>query len=75
MRLLPLSMPEIEQEVAQLDNEAKALRKEIYKMAWFMRGACSMDEAYMLSPDDREIIGDIIKENIETTKETNLPFF
>lgn len=40
-----------------------------------MRGSLSISESYDLSIEDREIINLIIKENIETTKETKLPFF
>ena len=32
-------------------------------------------EAMMLSYDERMIVGEIIKENLETTKKTKLPFF
>jgi hypothetical protein len=39
-----------------------------------MRGM-SYAEAMNLSWDEREIIGEIIKDNLETTKKTNLPFF
>lgn len=40
-----------------------------------MRGGLSYDDAMMLSHEDRKIISDIIKENLETTKESGLPFF
>jgi len=70
-----MSMDEIQDEVTQLDKESKALVKELYKMAWFMRGSLSIEQAYMLCIDDRVIISDIISENLETTKESNLPFF
>lgn len=39
-----------------------------------MRGM-SYQEALMLSYEERMIIGEIIKENLETTKKTKLPFF
>ena len=39
-----------------------------------MRGL-SFSEAMNLSPEEREIVGEIIKENLETTKKTGLPFF
>jgi hypothetical protein len=68
-------MEEIHREVKKLDDESKALKKELYKLAWFMRGALSFEEAYSLDVADREILGDIIKENLETTKESQLPFF
>ena len=38
-----------------------------------MRGSISMDEAFMLSTEDREIINDIIKSNYEDTKKSGLP--
>lgn len=40
-----------------------------------MRGGLSYDDAMMLSYDERKIISEIIKENLETTKESGLPFF
>jgi|TARA_B100001094_G_scaffold314462_1_gene353335 hypothetical protein len=42
---------------------------------WYMRGSMTMDEAFQLSNEDRSLISDLIKENMETTKKTNLPFF
>tara|TARA_B110000503_G_C7164673_1_gene421301 strand:- start:436 stop:567 length:132 start_codon:yes stop_codon:yes gene_type:complete len=42
---------------------------------WYMRGSISLDEAFMLSVEDRLLIGDIIKENLDTTKKSGMPFF
>jgi hypothetical protein len=42
---------------------------------WFMRGSVTLDEAFMLSFEDRKIISELIKENLETTKKTQMPFF
>jgi hypothetical protein len=39
-----------------------------------MRGAISANEAYMLTLEEREAIVDIIKENIEWTEKTQLPY-
>ena len=75
MRLLTLTLDEIHKVVSDMENESKALKKEIYKMAWFMRGALNFDQAYMLDVIDREIVSDIIKENLEITKDSRLPFF
>lgn len=72
---MTLSLDEIDQVVQDLEKESKALKHELYKMAWFMRGALSIEEAFMLDQNDREIISKIIQDNIETTKETKLPFF
>lgn len=40
-----------------------------------MRGGMNIEDAFALSVEDREIISDIIKENLETTKKSGLPFF
>jgi hypothetical protein len=57
-----------------MDKEARAIKKDALKMCWYMRGL-SYSEAMNLSFEEREIIGEIIKENLETTKKTGLPFF
>ena len=75
MRLLTMTMEEIHKEVKKLEDESKALKKELYKLAWFMRGSLTFEQAYLLDIADREIIGEIVKENLETTKESQLPFF
>lgn len=59
----------------RLDRESKALKEELLNICWFMRGSISYDEAMMLSSDDRELIAKIIKRNMETTKESGMPFF
>lgn len=40
-----------------------------------MRGAVSLDHALMLSYDDRIIISEMIKENMDIVKKTGLPYF
>ena len=45
------------------------------KSVWYSRGGLSFAEAMNLSPDEREIVSEIVKENFETTKESGLPFF
>jgi hypothetical protein len=58
-----------------LENEGKNLKMEILKLCWFMRGGITYQEALNLSPDERAIVGDLVKENLETTKKTGQPFF
>lgn len=70
-----MTMAEIEAEVKKLDNESKAIRTELFKLAWFMRGSVTIEQAFQLDIGDREIISEIIKSNLETTKESGLPFF
>ena len=58
-----------------LENEGKNLKKEILKICWYMRGGVTYQEALNMAPEDRKIVGDIVKENMETTKKTGQPFF
>ena len=44
-------------------------------MAWYMRGGLSYDQALQLSVSERTLISELIKENLDTTKKSGLPFF
>jgi hypothetical protein len=57
------------------DNETKNLKLELMKICWFMRGGMSWNEALILSPDERAIVSQLVKENMETTKKSGQPFF
>ena len=57
-----------------MDKEVRAIKKDAFTLCWYMRGL-SYSEAMNLSWEEREIIGEIVKENLETTKKTGLPFF
>ena len=57
------------------DNQTKNLKLELMKVCWFMRGGMSWNEALVLSPDEREIVSQLVKENMETTKKSGQPFF
>jgi hypothetical protein len=44
-------------------------------MSWYMRGGLSYDQALQLSVGERQLINELIKGNLETTKKSGLPFF
>jgi hypothetical protein len=58
-----------------MDKDCQNIRREAMKMSWFMRGGLSYEQALALSIQEREIINEIIKDNLETTKKSGLPFF
>jgi len=66
---------QILEEVKILETEVKQFKLELMKICWYMRGSVSIDEIYTMGPEDREICATLIKENIETTKKSGLPFF
>lgn len=61
--------------IKEYDDDTKALKSEIYKICWYMRGSITLSEAMNLSQDERILISKIIEDNLETTKKTGLPFF
>ena len=58
-----------------MENETKALRLDLLRICWYMRGGVTSSEASAMSPEERQIIGGLVKENLETTKKTGQPFF
>ena len=74
-RLLVLDSDQISNIVDQMDKETVDIKQEAIKVAWYMRGGISYDHALQLSVAERTSISNLIKENLETTKKTGLPFF
>ena len=58
-----------------MDQEADALRKQGLKMSWYMRGGASCEDVMNMSYHGRMMLNELIKENLETTQKSKLPFF
>lgn len=70
-----MDIHEILKEVDNLEKESKSLKLDLMKMCWYMRGGITYEEAFYMCSEEREIISKVIKENLETTKKSGLPFF
>ena len=70
-----MDLAEILRYVDGLDKESKELKEDLLKICWYMRGGITLDETFALTLEDRELIADLVKENLETTKKSQLPFF
>lgn len=44
-------------------------------MVWSMRGGVSYTEVVNMSPQEREIILEVMDDNFKTTEKSGLPFF
>lgn len=75
MRLLTLSNEEIVDLLDTLEKQSKALKEDILRICWYMRGSISYDDAMLLNRQERESISKLIKENLDTTQKTKMPFF
>jgi hypothetical protein len=72
---LYLNLTEIQELSEKMERETKALKNELYRVCWFMRGSLSITEAFDLSNEDLEILSRIIKDNLDTTKKSGRDFF
>ena len=59
----------------ELENQNKQIKHDLLKICWYMRGGVTYHEALMMSAEEKKIISDIIRDNLETTKKTGQPFF
>ncbi len=58
-----------------MDSETKNLKHELLKICWFMRGGVTYQESLNMSVDERKIVANIVKDNLETTKKSGRDFF
>lgn len=66
---------DILEEVEKLENQTKQLKDDIFRIAWHMRGGVTSEDLFWrYSVEDREILSRIIKDNIELTNKTKMPF-
>ncbi len=61
--------------VKSYENQVKQIKEELLRFCWYMRGGLSYDQAMLLSVEDRRIINEIVKDNLETAKKSGMPFF
>lgn len=74
LKVLQLSNSDIETYLESLESETKQIKDEIFRISWYMRGGVSSHDLFhTYSYEDRKIMHDIIKENIESTKNTRMP--
>jgi len=73
--LLALDSDQIVDMIDRMEKETDTIRQEALKMSWYMRGGLSYEVALQLSVAERKAINELIKENLETTKKSGLPFF
>lgn len=53
-------------------QESGAIEKQVFEICWYMRGGINVEQAWLLSYNERSIIMDIVKDNVERTKESGL---
>ena len=60
--------------LVRLDDQIKHFKEELFRISWYMRGGVTVNDLlYNYSAEDRSMIYNVIKENIEATKESKMP--
>jgi hypothetical protein len=60
--------------LVRLEKEIKQFKEELSRLSWFMRGGVTLAELlHTYSSDDREAMYAVIKENLEATKNSQMP--
>jgi hypothetical protein len=58
-----------------MEVECREIKKQAFSFSWYMRGGVSYEDVLNMSLEERKMISEIIESNMETTKNTKLPFF
>ena len=72
---MAISDSEIVKYLKDLESEIKNLKHELLKICWFMRGGVTYQESLNMDIEERKIVGQIVKDNLETTKKSGRDFF
>ena len=58
-----------------MEKECSDIKKGALSLSWYMRGGVTYEDILNMSHTERENIQQLIEHNLETTKNTKLPFF
>jgi len=72
---LTLDSDQIADLIDKMEKETISIKEEAMRISWNMRGGISYSDALMLSFQERSSISKLVKDNLETTKKTGLPYF
>jgi len=72
---LTLNTNEILGLVKSYENQVRLIKDELLRICWYMRGGINYNDAMMLTVEERKIINNIIKDNLEIAKKSGMPFF
>ena len=75
MRLQTMSPEAMQTMFDNMEKECDQIKRNVIQASWYMRGGASVDDIMNMSFSEREMINDLITENLKVTKESQMPFF
>lgn len=73
--LLSLNPEGIKKLIESYETTVNTIKKSALQLSWYMRGGASYEDILNMSDSERKAINEIIEQNLETTKKSQLPFF
>ena len=61
--------------IEQFEKDVATIKANALSLAWYMRGGASYEDILNMSEHERQAIENIVENNLEITKKSNLPFF
>jgi hypothetical protein len=58
-----------------MEKECTEIRKSALILSWYMRGGASYEDILNMSHEERKLVNELVENNLETTKKTQMPFF
>jgi len=69
-----MSDDEVNELAKTFETEIKLLKKNLYKLSWYMRGGVDYHNLLVETDlEDIEVMNKVIEDNIETVKKTKMP--
>lgn len=75
MILLRLGREEVQKLIDGYETQVNSIKKNALQLSWYMRGGVTYQDVLNMSNQERTAINQIIEQNLETTKKSQLPFF
>ena len=73
--LLNANPEDIKKLIDQYEKDVTQIKKNALTMSWYMRGGASYEDILNMIDMERTSITELIEQNLETTKKSQLPFF
>ena len=73
--LLNLDPEGVKKLIDNYEKEVNQIKKNALTLAWYLRGGASYEDILNMSTQERISINQIVEQNLDTTKKTQMPFF
>jgi predicted RNA-binding protein Jag len=70
-----LQPEQVKKLIDNYEQETESIKRSALQMSWYMRGGVSYEDILNMSSFERKQISDIIENNMEITKKSQIPFF